>query len=52
MPTGNTEFQFQAGNLNFNATSLRLAGRRRGQGQYRGRGTINGAGGYGFTSTA
>ena len=52
VPTGETEFQFKAGNLNFHSTSydwLVVAGARA---QYKGTGTINGAGDYGFMLTA
>ena len=52
VPTGNTEFQFKAGDLNFSSTAyqwLVLAGARA---QYKGIGTINGAGNYGFLLTA
>ncbi len=52
VPTGNTEFQFKAGNLNFKSTSydwLVIAGARA---QYKGTGTINGAGSYQFMLTA
>ena len=50
VPEGNTEFQFHAGNLNFksssyNAGSLVIAGARA---IYKGTGTINGTGSYGF----
>jgi SdrD B-like protein/PKD domain-containing protein/beta-propeller repeat-containing protein len=51
-PTGQTEFQFKAGDLNFHSASyewLVVAGAR---GQYKGTGTINGAGNYGFLLTA
>jgi hypothetical protein len=51
-PTGNTEFQFKAGNLNFHSDSydwLIIAGYRA---KYKGTGTINGAGEYGFMLTA
>ncbi|MBE0610857.1 MAG: hypothetical protein IH609_15865 [Dehalococcoidia bacterium] len=51
-PTGNTEFQFKAGNLNFSSTSyewLVVAGSKA---QFRGRGTINGQGDYAFFVTA
>ena len=46
-----TEFQFQAGNLNFHSTVyewLVVAGAKA---QFKGTGTINGAGGYGFLLT-
>lgn len=52
VPTGSTEFQFKAGNLNFKSTSyqwLTVAGARA---QYKGAGTINGADGFGFMLTA
>jgi hypothetical protein len=52
VPTGNTEFQFHAGNLNFKSTSydwLVVAGTKA---QYKGTGTINGAGNYKFMLTA
>jgi hypothetical protein len=50
--TGNTEFQFQAGNLNFKSTAydwLTVSGARA---QYKGSGTINGSGNYQFMLTA
>ena len=51
-PTGNTQFQFKAGDLNFHSTEyewLVIAGPLA---QYKGSGTINGAGNYGFMLTA
>lgn len=51
-PTGNTEFRFSAGGLNFSSTSydwLVVAGSRA---QYKGMGTINGSGNYRFMITA
>jgi hypothetical protein len=51
-PTGNTEFQFKAGNLNFASTSYQLLTVAGGRAQYKCRGTINGAGDYGFMLTA
>src|SRR5688572_9657924 len=51
-PIGNTEFQFKAGDLNFNSSVyewLVVSGARA---QYKGTGTINGAGNYGFLITA
>ncbi len=53
-PEGNTEFQFQAGNLNFASTSynfgsLVVAGAKA---IYKGTGKINGAGNYGFMVSA
>ena len=52
VPTGNTEFQFHVAGMNFKSTSydwLVIAGARA---QYKGTGTINGAGEYGFLLTA
>ncbi|MBP7934824.1 MAG: PKD domain-containing protein [Phycisphaerae bacterium] len=52
IPTGVTEFQFHAGDLNFHSSSynwLVIAGARA---QYMGTGTINGAEGYSFILTA
>ena len=51
-PDGNTEFQFDAGNLQFKSTSydwLVVAGSRA---QFKGDGTINGAGSFRFFLTA
>jgi hypothetical protein len=52
VPTGQTEFQFKAGDLNFHSSSyewLVVAGARA---QYKGDGTINGEAGYSFMLTA
>ena len=52
VPTGHTEFQFRAAGLNFHSNSydwLVVAGARA---QYKGTGTINGAGDYRFKLTA
>jgi hypothetical protein len=52
IPTGETEFQFKTTNLNFHSGSyewLVVSGARA---QYKGAGTINGAGDYGFLLTA
>jgi hypothetical protein len=52
VPTGETEFNFQVGNFNFHSTVyewLVVAGPNA---QYKGSGTINGAGDYGFMLTA
>ena len=52
IPTGETKFQFKAGNLNFQITAydgLVVSGPKA---QYKGTGTINGAGDYGFLLTA
>lgn len=51
-PTGQTEFQFQAGKLNFHSSSydwLVIAGPKA---MYKGSGNINGAGDYGFMLSA
>jgi len=52
LPSGSTEFVFHAGNLNFQSATydwLVIAGARA---QYKGTGTINGAGTYGVLLTA
>jgi hypothetical protein len=52
VPTGNTEFQFKVADLNFKSTSydwLVIAGSKA---MYKGTGTINGAGEYGFMLSA
>ena len=52
IPTGQTEFQFHVADLNFKSTSynwLVIAGAKA---QYKGTGTINGAGNFGFLLTA
>jgi hypothetical protein len=51
-PTGNTEFQFKAGNLNFSSTSYEWLVVSGAKAQYKGSGTINGAGDFGFLLTA
>jgi len=51
-PTGNTEFQFKVGDLNFHSDSydwLVIAGNKA---MYKGTGTINGEGNYGFFLSA
>lgn len=51
-PSGNTEFQFHAGNFNFSSTSyqwLVVAGARA---QYKGEGSVNGQAGYSFLLSA
>lgn len=52
LPTGNTEFQFQAGGLNFRSSSYQWLVVAGAKAQYRGTGTINGDGNYGFLLTA
>jgi hypothetical protein len=52
VPTGNTEFQFKAGDLNFNSNVydwLVIAGAKA---MFKGEGTINGTGAYGFMISA
>lgn len=52
VPAGQTEFQFKAGGLNFHSTGyewLVIAGS---QARYKGSGTINGGGDYGFMLSA
>ena len=52
VPTGNTEFKFRAGNLNFHSDTyqwLIIAGKRA---AFKGTGTINGEGSYKFILTA
>lgn len=53
VPTGNTEFQFKAGNLNFKSSSYEwlVVQDAAGRAQYKGVGTINGTGDYGFLLT-
>ena len=52
-PTGSTEFQFQAGNLNFKSTDYDwLVVNGTIQAQYKGTGVINNAGNFGFLLTA
>ena len=55
VPTGNTEFQFHVANMNFKSTSyqwLVVTGGASPRAQYKGFGTINGGGNYGFMLTA
>lgn len=52
IPTGETEFQFQAGNLNFHSDSYQWLVVSGCKAQYKGSGTINGVSGYGFLLTA
>ena len=52
IPTGETEFNFQAGNFNFHSeayTWLVVSGYKA---QYKGTGSVNGVSGYDFTLTA
>jgi uncharacterized repeat protein (TIGR03803 family) len=52
VPTGNTEFQFKTGNLNFSSTVYQWLVVSGAKAQYKGEGTINGAGNYSFLLTA
>jgi predicted outer membrane repeat protein len=52
VPTGNTEFQFKAGALNFKSTSYQWLVVSGARAQYKGEGTINGVAGYSFLLTA
>jgi hypothetical protein len=47
-PEGETEFQFKAGNLSFHSTSYQWLVISGAKAQFKGFGTINGAGDYGF----
>ena len=51
-PTGETEFQFKAGDLNFHSTSYNWLVVSGSKAQFKGSGTINGSGDYGFLITA
>ena len=52
VPTGDTQFQFKAGNLDFHSTVYQWMVISGGLAQYKGSGTINGAGNYNFLLTA
>ena len=52
VPTGNTEFQFKLANFNFKSTSYEWLVVSGAKARYRGVGTVNGAGSYGFELTA
>lgn len=51
-PTGNTQFQFQAGDLNFSSTSYEWLVVSGAKATYRGVGTVNGTGEYSFQLSA
>jgi PKD repeat protein/subtilisin-like proprotein convertase family protein len=51
-PSGNTEFQFKAGDLNFKSTSYDWLVVSAAHAKYKGVGSINGSGSYGFMITA
>lgn len=50
VPTGNTEFQFKAGDLNLHSSSYEwlVVNQNGANAQYKGTGTVDGAGNYGF----
>lgn len=52
VPTGETEFNFKVGSLNFRSASYQWLVVSGARAQYKGAGTINGAGSYGFMLTA
>ncbi len=52
VPDGQTQFQFHAGGLNFHSTSYEWLVISGPKAQYKGSGTINGSGDYGFLLTA
>jgi hypothetical protein len=52
VPDGQTEFQFQVGNLNFHSESYQWLVVAGAKAQYKGTGTINGVAGYTFMLTA
>jgi hypothetical protein len=52
IPTGETEFQFKAGNLNFHSTAYEWLVVSGALAQYKGTGTVNGVAGYSFLLTA
>ena len=52
VPTGETEFQFQLAGFNFHSTAYEWLVVSGSKAQYRGSGTINGMGNYGFLLTA
>jgi len=52
VPTGETEFQFQVANFNFHSTSYDWLVVSGPLAQYKGSGTVNGAGSYSFLLTA
>lgn len=51
-PTGSTEFQFAAGDLNFHSSSYQWLVVAGSKAQFKGTGTVNGVEGYGFMLTA
>jgi hypothetical protein len=51
VPTGQTEFQFKPGNINFHTTDYEWLVVEGAKAQYKGTGTINGGGSYHFLVT-
>ena len=52
VPDGNTQFLYRMGNLSFHSTAYEWLVISGAKGQYKGSGTINGTGNYGFILTA
>jgi hypothetical protein len=52
VPTGETEFQFHAGGFNFHSSTYQYLVIAGSKAQYKGEGTVNGSGYYGFMLTA
>jgi hypothetical protein len=52
VPTGQTEFQFHAGNLNFHSSNYQWLVVAGAKAQFKGIGTVNSVSGYGFLLTA
>ena len=52
VPTGNTQFHFHVGDLRFSSTKYDYLVVASAKAKYKGEGTIDGAGGYGFMVTA
>jgi len=52
LPDGNTQFQFKAGDLNFQSSSYKWLVVASNRAQFKGEGTINGEGSYNFMITA
>ncbi len=52
IPTGNTQFHFNAGNFQFQSTSYQWLVVAGAKAQYKGYGNVNGVAGYGFILTA
>jgi hypothetical protein len=52
LPTGNTQFQFHAGDLDFKSSAYEWLVISGAKGQFKGTGTINGSGNYGFLVSA